>query len=183
LRKAFNFYHSYFTVFKELSDKDKLAFITALLEKQFEGKEPNLKGQAKFAYLSQKHSIDSQVLGYETKTKEKLTPTEGGRQWGIVGASVQGKGKEKEEVEIPKVSKHFFTKDALYNKVNFKDAFPDWSKEKLAYYYEQVLTWSNEGNMKKDWKATVRTWALRDEKQGKIKFNVVTSSSQHDGIL
>jgi len=35
-RKAFNFYKSYFEVFRMLeSDEDKLQFITALLEKQF----------------------------------------------------------------------------------------------------------------------------------------------------
>lgn len=99
MRKAFNFYRSYFDVFKELSDKDKLAFITALLERQFDGKEPELKGMANFAYLSQKFNIDSQVTGYETKTKEKLTPTVGGEQGGSIGASVQDKGKEEEEVK------------------------------------------------------------------------------------
>ncbi len=97
MRKAFNFYRSYFDVFKELSDKDKLAFITALLERQFDGKEPKLSGMANFAYLSQKFNIDSQVYGYETKTKEKLTPTVGGSQGGIVGGSVQVEGKEKEK--------------------------------------------------------------------------------------
>lgn len=70
-----------------------------------------------------------------------------------------------------KEKKILFTESNIFSKQNFKDAFPDWSKEKLAYYYETVLTWSNEGNKKIDWVATVRNWALRDEKQGKIKFN------------
>lgn len=70
-----------------------------------------------------------------------------------------------------KEKKILFTESNIFLKQNFKDAFPDWSKEKLAYYYETVLTWSNEGNKKIDWVATVKNWALRDEKQGKIKFN------------
>ena len=107
MRKAFNFYRSYFDVFKQLNDKDKLLFITALLEKQFDGKEPNLIGMANFAYLSQKHSIDAQVLGFETKTNIKLTPTQGGGQGGGVGASVQEKEKEKEKEE-EKISFDFF---------------------------------------------------------------------------
>lgn len=180
MRKAFNFYNSYFTVFKELSDKDKLAFITALLEKQFEGKEPNLTGQAKFAYLSQKHSIDSQVLGYETKTKEKLTPTVGGGQGATVPPPVQGEGKEKGKVEL---TNHYFKTDALFEKIKFKEAFPEWSKEKLAYYYDNALTWSNEGNMKKDWKATIRGWASRDEKLGKLKFNVKSTYVDLGGLI
>jgi hypothetical protein len=147
---------------------------------------------AKFAYISQQHNLDSQVQGYidnckKLKTKPFNDPVAGaaagGGTGGKAGAAAQEEGKGEEEVELTKVSKHLFTKDPLFEKKVFAAAFPEWSKEKLAYYYDATLTWSNEGNMKKDWKATVRTWALRDEKQGKIKFNVVTSSSQHDGIL
>ena len=70
-----------------------------------------------------------------------------------------------------KEKKILFIESNIFLKQNFKDAFPDWSKEKLAYYYDTVLTWSNEGNKKIDWIATVKNWSLRDEKQGKIKFN------------
>jgi len=127
MRKAFNFYRSYFDVFKELSDKDKLLFITALLEKQFEGKEPELKGMANFAYLSQKFNIDAQVAGFETKTGVKLTPTVGGSQGGIIGGSAQeeGKGKEEEKIE-------FSSFWELYgNKTNRKKCEAKWNKLKI----------------------------------------------------
>ena len=94
MRKAFNFYRSYYDIAKELSKKDRDEFLWAILQKQFEGIDPNLKGMSSFAYKSQKHSIDSQVTGYETKTNTKLTPIVGGTVGGIVGASVQGEGKE-----------------------------------------------------------------------------------------
>jgi len=78
-REGFNFYLSYFDVYKELSDRDKVLFMDALLYRQFHGVEPdNLKGMSKFAYISQKYSIDKQVKGWEDKTKLKLHPTEGG---------------------------------------------------------------------------------------------------------
>src|SRR3972149_3573401 len=99
-RKAFNFYHSYYDVAKELSEKDRLKFLWSIIQKQFDGVEPKLEGKSHFAYLSQKHSIDSQVAGYETKTGAKLTPTEGGTQGASQGASVQGKGKGKGEVQL-----------------------------------------------------------------------------------
>jgi hypothetical protein len=75
-RKGFNFFRSYYDVYNELeSDKDKLAFINALLDRQFLGEKPEgLKGMAKFAWISQVNSIDSQVKGYEDKTGVKLTP-------------------------------------------------------------------------------------------------------------
>ena len=76
-RKGFNFFRSYFDVYNELPDEDKLAFIDALLNKQFMGVNPKLiKGtQSRFAYISQLNSIDSQVKGYEDKTKTRLDGT------------------------------------------------------------------------------------------------------------
>ena len=109
-RKAFNFYFSYYDIAKELSDKDRLAFYDAIIQRQFYGIETELSGLAKFAYISQKHSIDSQVNGWESKMKEPLNQsitegvkggsvggTEGGIEGGIEGGSVQEKGEEKEK--------------------------------------------------------------------------------------
>ena len=113
-RKGFNFYRSYFDVAMELPDKDRLAFYDALAKKQFFGEEPILKGIAKLAYISQKHSIDAQVKGWEDKMGLSLqvienqcnnNPCQGGSQGGDDGGcyapSVQekGKGKVKEEVK------------------------------------------------------------------------------------
>ena len=105
MRKAFNFYRSYWDVANELNEKDRLAFYDALFTRQFTGKEIELKGLVKFAYLSQKHSIDKQIKGYEDKTKQLLNnpikhPTEGGTQGGSVHPTVQEKEKEKEKEYI-----------------------------------------------------------------------------------
>jgi uncharacterized phage protein (TIGR02220 family) len=102
MRQAFNFYRSYWDVAKELNDKDRLAFYDALLTRQFTGEETELKGLVKFAYLSQKHSIDKQIKGYEDKTKRPLQdPSQDPTQGGTQGPSVQEKekGKEKEEID------------------------------------------------------------------------------------
>ena len=101
MRKAFKFYRSYFDVAEELSDKDRLAFYDALLKRQFTGVEIELTGMSKFAYISQKHSIDAQVKGYEDKTSTPLSdPTQGGTQGGTVPPMVQEKEKEKEEEKV-----------------------------------------------------------------------------------
>jgi hypothetical protein len=71
-REAFKFYRSYYEVFNLLEDKkDRLDFITAILDKQFEGEDTKLDGMALFAYTSQKHSIDSQVEGFVNYKKRK----------------------------------------------------------------------------------------------------------------
>ena len=115
-RKGFNFFRSYYDVYNELeNDKDRVAFIGALLDRQFLGVKPtDLKGMSKFAYISQTNSIDSQVKGYEDKVGIKLNlpptvpPTDGGQLPPRVQVEVQGKekgqvqGKEKGEGEAPK---------------------------------------------------------------------------------
>ena len=96
-RKGFNFFRSYFDVYNELEKiEDKVAFIDALLERQFMGVKPtNLTGMAKFAYISQTNSIDSQVKGYEDKTGNILTPTVGGTVGGTATPCLQVEVKEK----------------------------------------------------------------------------------------
>ena len=106
-RKGFNFFRSYFDVYNELSDKDKVQFMDALLDRQFLGIKPEgLTGMAKFAYISQTNSIDSQVKGYEDKTGTKLstdeglpTPTVGGKHGGADTPILQVEEKEKGKVE------------------------------------------------------------------------------------
>lgn len=108
-RKGFNFFRSYFDVYNELSDKDKVQFMDALLDRQFLGVKPEeLTGMAKFAYISQTNSIDSQVKGYEDKTGTKLsidgglpTPTIGGCYGGTDTPTLQVEVEveEKEKVE------------------------------------------------------------------------------------
>ena len=101
-RKGFNFFRSYYDVYNELeTDKDKVAFIEALLDRQFLGIKPTtLTGMAKFAYISQTNSIDSQVKGYEDKTKTILDPTQGGSVGGTNTPCLQVEVKEKEKVEV-----------------------------------------------------------------------------------
>lgn len=104
MRKAFNFYKSYYDVAKELSDKDALAFLMAVFEKQFSNKDPDLKGMAKFAYLSQEHSILSQVKGYVDKCKGLEInpfeyPTEPPQQPPTEPPATQEKEKGEEQVE------------------------------------------------------------------------------------
>ena len=97
MRKAFNFYRSYWEVAQELNDKDRLAFYDAILKKQFTGIENELSGMAKFAFISQKHSIDQQIKGYFDKTKDaSVHPTEWGAQGGAQGGSESPSVQEKE---------------------------------------------------------------------------------------
>lgn len=75
-RKQFKFYRSYFDIISELeNDTDKLNYLLSILEFQFNGIEIPLKGMAKFAFKSQKHSLDRQLKGFIDATLP-LTPIE-----------------------------------------------------------------------------------------------------------
>ena len=147
MRKAFNFYYSYYEVVNELPEKDRLPYLMAILQRQFEGIEPTeLKGMAKFAYISQKFNIDTQVAGYETKTKTKLTPVQGGTVGGTVGgaqgASVQEKGEGKEKGKEKGEQAEFSFKKSLLELVKNKNLVDDWllvRKNKKASNTETAL--------------------------------------------
>jgi hypothetical protein len=146
MREGFNFYRSYWDVANELNDKDRLAFYDALMKRQFTGIETDLEGMSKFAYLSQKHSIDRQVKGYEDKTKKTLLnptqdPTQGGRQGGSVHPSLQVKEKEKVKEKIINIEER---------KLKFADALKpflnEYGRDMLNDFYSY---WTEHGEKDK----------------------------------
>lgn len=92
-----------------------------------------------------------------------------GANEGLISPIGISKGKGKVNSKVKKQKIHF-SESEIFDATKFKDSFPDWSKAKLRYYYDSVLAWSNEGNQKIDWIATVRNWEARDAKEGKLKF-------------
>lgn len=70
----------------------------------------------------------------------------------------------------PKPKKISFNSSNIFDKLKFKECYPTWEKEKLIYYYEAALRYSNEGNKYVDWEAAIRNWAKKDELNGKITF-------------
>lgn len=143
-RKAFNFYRSYYDTGKMLSDKDRLLFYDALLEKQFNGIDTELKGNALLAWVGQKHSIESQIKGWEDKTGVKLSdnhatepPTEGGSEGPteppLYPPSVQGeekgKGQEKEKEQL-----RLLLKDSIWCNDEFYNSWFRWKKYKKVEF-------------------------------------------------
>ena len=174
MREGFNFYRSYWDVANELNDKDRLAFYDALMKRQFTGIETDLEGMSKFAYLSQKHSIDRQIKGYEDKTKKTLLnpnqdPTQGGRQGGSVHPSVQVKEKEKVKEKVINIEER---------KLKFADALKpfldEYGRDMLNDFY---FYWTEHGENDKKLRfekektfgiqQRLRTWFSRNPKQYK----------------
>ena len=169
-RKGFNFFRSYYDVYNELeTTEDKVAFIDALLDRQFLGVKPTeLKGMAKFAYISQVNSIDSQVKGYEDKTKTILTPTQPPSVGVCTPPTEQVEVKEKVKVEV---------KDIEERKVNFANSL----KPYLSIYGKDMLNdfygyWTQHGEKDKKFLAEkqksfgierrLETWKRNESKFG-----------------
>jgi hypothetical protein len=169
-RKGFNFFRSYYDVYNELeTDSDKVAFIDALLDRQFLGIKPiNLKGMAKFAYISQTNSIDSQVKGYEDKTKTTLTPTQGGSVGGLVTPTEQVEEKEKEKVKEKESKPSLETRSLAFKETlrpfinkygvdmvkNFYGYWSEPNQTKTKMLFEMQKTW--------DTSRRLETWSKRE---------------------
>ena len=164
-RKGFNFFRSYYDVYNELGDREKVKFMDALLDRQFLGIKPtNLKGMSKFAYISQTNSIDSQVKGYEDKTnttllqvadcKEINTPTVGGTYGGAEPPTLQVQVEEKGKGELTLPDLETFM---VYIKTYLKDDENRYDKVRQrmrdTYNGWKVNEWKD-GNDKpiKNWK-------------------------------
>ena len=113
-RLLFKFYRSYFDVACELSDKDRLAFYDAIMQRQFLGIEPNLKGVSKLAYVSQKHNIDAQVKGWEDYFKTQLIDNHA-----MIPPMIQEEEKEKEE-EKEQITNTIYSFDEFWETYNKK---------------------------------------------------------------
>jgi hypothetical protein len=165
-RKAFNFYKSYYEVFKMLeNDEDKLQFITALLEKQFENKEPGkMLPMATFAYKSQEHNIIAQVEGFINKIKP---PTEGGRQGGIKGGSVQEKEKEEVKEKVKVKEKVQFVAPTIDEVIKFFDDNGYTNGDKAWNYYNDGNWKDSNGKQVINWKQKMRIVWFKDENKKK----------------
>ena len=178
-RKAFNFFASYFDVAKELNDKDRLAFYDALILEQFTGKKTELKGMAKFAYVSQQHSIDAQINGFNQRIKRGDTTLEPlSSVPPAIGAAIppaiqekekeEGKGKEEVQYVSKKPLPIPFEKSEIFDKINFAKVFEGWSQVKMLHYYEAAIRWSAENHKYIRWELAIKSWAKKDELNGVI---------------
>lgn len=146
-RKGFNFFRSYYDVYNELSDKDKVQFMDALLDRQFLGIKPEgLTGMAKFAYISQTNSIDSQVKGYEHKTKTKLnnqggciSPCQGGSAGGVDTPAQQVEEKEEDKEEYIIAENWIYSNFELkhFNWYNIKPIEKQLQNEFIEHWNEE----------------------------------------------
>jgi len=174
-RKGFNFFRSYYDVYNELeTNAEKVAFIDALLDRQFLGIKPtNLTGLAKFAYISQTNSIDSQVKGYEDKTGQILHPTAGGSVGGCVTPTEQVQEKVQVKEKVKDRTNKFVPPTLLEVQTYFIENGFNKDLAKRAFDYYDVANWKDsKGNQVKNWKQKLRgVWLKEENKEQQFSKN------------
>lgn len=154
------------------SDEDKLALITAIFEKQFENKDPEgLTGMPRFAYLSQKHSIEAQVIGYLSK-KEGLT--KGGSKAPKQGGSKAPKAQEEGEGQVQGEEESFIHVNELYDQLinsmwinntgQMLKLSPAQSKERLRYFTDRCIAQDDAIKSESDYKRHFVNWMEKPTK-------------------
>lgn len=177
MRKAIKFYISYFEVASELNDKDRLAFYDALFNKQFKNIEPNLKGMAKFAYISQKHSIDAQVKGYYDITKdEQFNPNVPPIQGATLPPNEQlkEKVKDKEEVkeEIEIIKKKIQVREFVYiSQSELDKLYSEYLEHEVSWMLDKLNDYkaSKGVKYKSDYHA-INMWVKDAFRKAKVDF-------------
>lgn len=183
MRKAFNFYRSYYDVALLLPELERAEFIMCICHAQFTGEliEPKLP-IAKLAYIGQLHSIKKQLEGYNygLKTPKKTEPLEeplegayeSPLQEPLPQEQVQVQEKEKEEYNIDSRKKDFaallqpyietYGREML-NEFYFYWTEPNQRKTKMKYEMEK--TWSIERRL--------NTWSKQS-----VKFGTAVSKAE-----
>lgn len=103
-------------------------------------------------------ALDKAIINHEAKQIETIGQSNSSIDKPITNKQITNK-------------KQLFKDSIYFDTHKFKEALPDWSNEKLRYYYDSLLAWSNEGNKKIDWIATAKVWERKDRIEKKINFD------------
>ena len=178
------FYRSFYEAIKELPEVNQLEVYTAFFEHSLNFNKVELKGLSKTIYTLIEPQVEANLKRFENgnrpKRKQEKSETEAKEKQNESKTEANNNNNNNNNVnknnnislekkQIPK--KVFFKDSEFIKKELFRNALPDWSVEKLRYYYDALLTWSNEGNKKVDWIATAKVWERKDVAEGKVKFN------------
>lgn len=172
-------YLSYLDALAPFTDAERGRLMTAMLSYAGTGEEPVFSGNERYIWPTIQAQIDRDQRAYEEKCeKNRRNGAKGGRpgkRMDILknGGSTQEprkakeKEKEKENEKDTDGNRSRFTPPtvqevALYCEANGFRIDPD----RFVNYYTSV-GWHVGRNPIKDWKAAVRSWKVRDEKDGR----------------
>jgi hypothetical protein len=78
---------------------------------------------------------------------------------------------------------HPFEGSPYFDKGVFVSKLESWPKDKIEYYYQALVEWSQQGNTYKDWVAAATSWARRDEARGILWSDKKKNKNIGNGML
>lgn len=164
----------------------------ATLKKKFSNAIPLIEQLIELGILKHENRHDKVEIEFlikqlcelsEIRKRRQIAGSKGGNAKAMLKQKDSYKDNNKDNNKDNKRSKTLFRNSIYFDKNKFKESLPDWNKAKLLHYYESALNWSDSnGEMKKDWIATVKIWARKDEKEGKT-FDVKKVNPNLQGTL
>ncbi len=131
-------------------------------------KHENRHDKIEIEFLNRQYDLLS-----ENRKRRQSAGSKGGNAKAMLKQKGSYKDKDKDKDKERDSKQTLFKNSIYFDKAKFKEAFPEWSTEKLKHYYDSALDWSDsKGKLMKDWKATIRGWARKDQQEGKIKFDI-----------
>lgn len=170
MRNSMVFYRSFYEAICELSPDIQAEVYNAIFSYSLNFLEPELSGMSKTIWFLIKPQLDANIRkfhnGKQPKQKQEVSKTEAKQKQNIskIQANVNDNVNDNDNklTKVSKPRKIRFEDSELFDKFKFKDAFPEWSKEKLSHYYDAALRYSIEGNKYVSWKLAIQTWERKD---------------------
>jgi hypothetical protein len=155
-----------------ITGRKKLSFETGISESKIER---ILKVFESEQQIEQQTNSRNRLISIVSWDKYQQSEQQTDSKWTASGQQVNTNNNDNNKEKEKKVNtpvKISFDKSLIFDKNEFKNSFPDWSKEKLKHYYEAAERYSEEGNKYVNWAKAIQGWASKDELQGKLKFNI-----------
>ena len=172
MRDSMIFYRSFYEAICQLTPEIQAEVYNAIFSYSLDFIEPELSGMSKTIWLLIKPQLDANIRkfhnGKQPKQKQEISKTEAKQKQTIskieanVNDNVNVNVNDNKLTKVSKPRKIKFEDSELYDKFKFKEYFPDWSKEKLAHYYDAALRYSIEGNKYVSWELAIKSWERKD---------------------
>jgi hypothetical protein len=172
MRDSMVFYRSFFEAIKDLNYEQQGIIFNAIFDYGLNFKEPKLEGICKTIWTLIKPQLDANIKkfhnGKQPKEKQIISKTEANNKQkesklqANVNANVNDNDNDK-LLGKPKPRKISFEESNLFDKISFKETFPDWSQDKLRHYYDAALRYSVEGNKYVSWELAIKQWERKDK--------------------
>ena len=176
MKESFVIYKAFYEPISELSDEDLGQLFRHIFLYQISGIEPinTSRVYMAFQFFKNQFRLDNEKY-LNVVNRNKINGINGGRPKtqdnpknpvGYLKPKKADNDNDNDNDKLlgkPKPRKIPFEESNLFDKISFKETFPDWSQDKLRHYYDSALRYSVEGNKYVSWELAIKQWERKDK--------------------